>query len=155
MTETQHDGEEQIVVFELGGESYGVEIGRVQEIIRPPAITAVPRAPEYVEGVINLRGRIIPVVNLRHRFGLPWAERDRASRIVVLDSEGNTVGVAVDGVSEVLRVPQAAVEPPGATLAGPDTIHLRGIAKVADRLIILLHLDHIVGEASERVALAA
>jgi purine-binding chemotaxis protein CheW len=136
----QSDSEEQVVVFELAGESYGVDIGRVQEIIRPPAITAVPRAPDYVEGVVNLRGRVIPVINLRNRFGLPEGERGRAARIVVLDVDGNTVGAAVDAVSEVLRVPSAAVEPPGATLSGPDTAHLRGIAKLEDRLVILLDL---------------
>jgi purine-binding chemotaxis protein CheW len=148
------DGEEQVVVFDIGGEQYGVEIGRVQEIIRPPAITTVPRAPEYVEGVINLRGRVIPVINLRRRFGLPQVERGRSSRIVVLEIAGQTVGAAVDGVSEVLRVPRAAVEQPGATLTGPQTAHLRGIAKLEDRLIILLDLDRIIDSAETHAAVA-
>lgn len=146
---TEHD--QQVVVFDIAGESYGVDIGRVQEIIRPPAITAVPRAPGYVEGVINLRGRVIPVINLRHRFGLPRAERGRSARIVVLEVDGQTVGAAVDAVSEVLRVPNTAVEPPGATLAGPQTAHLRGIARLDDRLVILLDLDRIV-DAGEALA---
>jgi purine-binding chemotaxis protein CheW len=155
MAETQtSQNEEQVVVFELAGESYGVDIARVQEIIRPPAITAVPRAPQYVEGVVNLRGRVIPVINLRNRFGLPNVTRDRASRIVVLEISGQTVGAAVDAVSEVLRVPQSSVEAPGATLAGPETAHLRGIAKLDERLVILLDLDRIIDavEAHEHVA---
>jgi purine-binding chemotaxis protein CheW len=140
------DGEEQVVVFELGGECYGVDIGLVQEIIRPPAITSVPRAPEYVEGVINLRGRVIPVINLRTRFGLPGAERGRAARIVVLNVGGQTVGAAVDAVSEVLRIAMASVEPPGATLAGAAAARLRGIAKLDDRLIILLDPNSILSD---------
>jgi purine-binding chemotaxis protein CheW len=145
--------EEQVVVFDLAGESYGVDIGHVQEIIRPPAITVVPRAPEYVEGVINLRGRVIPVINLRTRFGLPGTETDRASRIVVMEVGGQTVGAAVDAVSEVLRIPESIVEPPGATLSGPETAHLRGIAKLEDRLVILLDLNRILNsEESAEVA---
>jgi purine-binding chemotaxis protein CheW len=146
--------EEQVVVFEIAGESYGVDIARVQEIIRPPAITAVPRAPEYVEGVVNLRGRVIPVINLRNRFGLPDTERDRSSRIVVLEISGQTIGVAVDAVSEVLRVPQDVIEAPGATLTGPQTAHLRGIAKLDERLVILLDLDRLI-DADEAHAHAA
>ncbi len=149
-----NDGEEQVVVFELANEHYGIDIGRVQEIIRLPAITAVPRAPECVEGVVNLRGRVIPVLNLRTRFGLPDGERGRSSRIVVLEVNGNTVGALVDGVSEVLRVPVNAVEPPGATLTGPETAHLRGIAKLEERLVILLNLDHIVDLAQRELVAA-
>lgn len=137
--------EEQVVVFELANESYGVDIAGVQEIIRPPAITVVPRAPEYVDGVVNLRGRVIPVINLRNRFGLKPAARGRSSRIVVLEVAGQTIGAAVDAVSEVLRLPLSSVEAPGATLAGPESAHLRGIAKLNDRLVILLNLDAIIG----------
>lgn len=144
VTVQQSDAVEQVVVFELAGESFGVEIGRVQEIIRPPAITAVPRAPYYVDGVVNLRGRVIPVINLRTRFGMPPAEQGRSARIVVLEIDGHTVGAAVDAVSEVLRISTASVEAPGATLTGPDTTHLRGIAKLEDRLIILLDLDRLL-----------
>jgi purine-binding chemotaxis protein CheW len=142
MANTQSgSGEEQVVVFDLAGESYGIDIRHVQEIIRLPAITSVPRAPKCVEGVVNLRGRVIPVINLRTRFGLPDGERGRATRIVVLEAGGQTVGALVDAVSEVLRIPRDAIEPPGATLQGPETAHLRGIAKLEDRLVILLDLD--------------
>jgi purine-binding chemotaxis protein CheW len=146
--------EEQVVVFDLAGESYGIDIGHVQEIIRLPAITTVPRAPACVEGVVNLRGRVIPVINLRARFGLPEGERGRAARIVVLEAGGQTVGALVDAVSEVLRIPRDAIEPPGATLQGPETAHLRGIAKLGDRLVILLDLDKVI-DLSEAIATAA
>lgn len=138
------EDEEQVVVFELASESYGVDISRVREIIRPPAITAVPRAAWHIEGVINLRGRVIPVVNLRRRFGLPEAARERASRIVVVEVSGHIVGMAVDAVSEVLHIPSGAVEAPGATLASAETSHLRGIAKLNDSLVILLDLDRVI-----------
>jgi purine-binding chemotaxis protein CheW len=154
-TNQLNDGEEQVVVFDLAGENYGIDISHVQEIIRRPAITTVPRAPEYVEGVVNLRGRVIPVISLRGRFGLAGAEADRASRIIVLEVSGNTIGAAVDAVTEVLRVPASTVEPPGATLTGPEAAHLRGIAKLEERLIILLRLDRIVEMDEARDAVAA
>src|SRR5512142_1921162 len=94
----------QIVVAELGGERYGLPIEAVYEIIRFQAITAVPQAPAFVEGVINLRGRIIPVVDLASRFGIAGAERGRQSRIVVAGASGTRVGLIVDAVSEVLMV---------------------------------------------------
>ena len=149
MTETRPQaGDELVVVFALAGESYGVAIGAVQEIIRPPLLTAVPHAPAAVEGVINLRGRIIPVVSLRRRFGLPPAASDRAARIIVFASAGQTVGVSADGVSEVARIPADAIEPVGLALAGTASHHLRGIATVGSRLIILLDLDELVGAAA-------
>ncbi len=133
--------EEQVVVFDLADEQYGVDIARVHEIIRLPSVTAVPRAPRFVEGVINLRGRVIPVVDLRMRLHLQAGERGRSARIVVVEMRGETIGAIVDGVTEVLRVPAAAVEPPSPVVTTVETSYLRGIAKVDDRLIILLDLD--------------
>src|SRR6266516_3972712 len=104
--------EQQLVVFELGAELYGVEIARVHEIIRLQAVTRVPRSPAFVEGVINLRGKVIPVVDLRRRFGLPSADHTRSTRIVVVEIGDQVVGIVVDGVSEVLRVSTSIVEPP-------------------------------------------
>lgn len=138
------DAEEQLVVFELAAEVYGVDISRVQEIIRLPTITRLPRAPEFVEGVINLRGRVIPVVDLKRRFGLPAGERTRASRIVVVDVDNQTIGMVVDGVSEVLRVQAAAVEPPSPVVTTIESDYIRGIAKLEARLIILLDLDKVL-----------
>src|SRR6476660_3506879 len=133
--------ERQLVVFQLGAELYGVEIARVHEIIRLQTVTRVPRAPSFVEGVINLRGKVIPVVDLRRRFGLPSAEHTRSTRIVVVEIGDQVVGIVVDGVSEVLRVNTATVEPPSPVVAGVDSEYLHGIAKLPERLVILLDLD--------------
>jgi purine-binding chemotaxis protein CheW len=142
--------ERQLVVFQLGGEFYGVEISRVHEIIRLQAITRVPRAPAFVEGVINLRGKVIPVVDLRRRFGLPVGEHTRASRIVVVEIGDQVVGVVVDSVSEVLRVNTATVEPPSPVVAGIDSEYLNGIAKLPERLVILLDLDRVLAREERR-----
>src|ERR1700737_5139900 len=103
-TQAANSEERQLVVFQLGPELYGVEISRVHEIIRLQSVTRVPHTPEFVEGVINLRGKVISVINLRRRFGLPPAEHSRASRIVVVDINDQVIGMVVDGVSELLRV---------------------------------------------------
>jgi purine-binding chemotaxis protein CheW len=142
--------ERQLVVFQLGAELYGVEISRVHEIIRLQSVTKVPRAPSFVEGVINLRGKVIPVVDLRRRFGLPTADHTRASRIVVVELGDQVVGIVVDGVSEVLRVNTATVEPPSPVVAGIDSEYLHGIAKLDDRLVILLDLDRILARDQQR-----
>lgn len=136
--------EEQLVVFELAGESYGVEISRVQEIDRMQTITVVPQAPSFVEGVINLRGRITPVVDLRTRFGLPKVEPTPLTRIVVVKAGEEWVGLVVDAVSEVLRIPVEAIEPPSAMVTTAESTYLRGIAKLESRLIILLDLDRVL-----------
>jgi purine-binding chemotaxis protein CheW len=140
----------QLVVSPRGAELYGVEISRVHEIIRLQSVTKVPRAPSFVEGVINLRGKVIPVVDLRRRFGLPTADHTRASRIVVVELGDQVVGIVVDGVSEVLRVNTATVEPPSPVVAGIDSEYLHGIAKLDDRLVILLDLDRILARDQQR-----
>lgn len=138
------ESEEQLVVFELANEVYGVDIGRVQEIIRMPSITRLPRAPEFVEGVINLRGKVIPVVDLKRRFGLEQRDRTRSSRIVVVDVGEQVIGMVVDAVSEVLRMPMAAVEPPSPIVTTVESDYIRGIAKLEERLVILLDLDRVL-----------
>lgn len=147
-------GEEQVVVLELAGEAYGVEIGKVQEIIRMQPITRVPNGPAFIEGVTNLRGRVIPVLDLRKRFGLAATEATRRSRIVVGELGQHTVGLVVDGVSEVLRVPTDAVEPPSTLVTTADSAFLRGVAKLGERLILLLDLSRILTHA-EQADLAA
>ena len=142
--------ERQLVVFQLGAELYGVEIARVHEIIRLQSVTKVPRSPSFVEGVINLRGKVIPVVDLRRRFGLPTVDHTRASRIVVVELGDQVVGIVVDGVSEVLRVNTTTVEPPSPVVAGIDSEYLHGIAKLSDRLVILLDLDRILARDERR-----
>jgi purine-binding chemotaxis protein CheW len=141
--------EEQVVVLELAGEVYGVEIGSVQEIICLQPITRVPNCPPFFEGVTNLRGRVIPVLDLRQRFGLATAEPSRRSRIVVAELGEHTVGLIVDSVSEVLRVGAEAVEPPSALVTSADSAYLRGVAKLDERLVLLLDLAHILN-ATER-----
>ncbi len=141
LTTAASSSEIQIVVFELGDERYGLDIAAVYEIIRHQPITAVPQAPVYVKGVINLRGRIIPVVDLRDRFGMVQGELTKASRIVVAEASGTRVGLVVDGVSEVLMVPTDSIEPTPEVAAGVDASYQKGIAKLGDRLIILLELD--------------
>jgi purine-binding chemotaxis protein CheW len=146
--------EAQVVVLELAGEAYGVEIGRVQEIIRMQPITRVPNGPACIEGVTNLRGRVIPVLDLRPRFGLPATPATRQSRIVVAELGSYAVGLVVDGVSEVLRVPADAVEPPSAVVTTADSAYLRGVAKLDERLVLLLDLSRILtqGEQGELAA---
>ena len=135
--------EMQIVVFDLGAERYGLDIADVYEIIRHQAITAVPRAPGFVKGIINLRGRVIPVVDLHARFGLTGSGTTKSSRIVVVEAAGTRVGLGVDAVSEVLMINADAIEPTPEVAAGGDSAYLRGIAKLGEQLIILLDLDNL------------
>lgn len=136
--------ETQLVVFDLASEFYGVDIGDVREIIRMQTVTRVPGAPPFVEGVINLRGKVVPVVDLRKRLHLQVAEETKESRIVVVDIGGRDVGVIVDGVTEVLRIPLSSVEPPTAMITNVDSDYLKGIAKLESKLIILLDLNKVL-----------
>ncbi len=157
MTMTQELGvgseEQQLVVFELSGESYGVDIGAVNTIIRMQPITHVPRAPEFVEGVINLRGSIVPVIDLRKRFGLSAFEETKASRIVVVETGGGLFGMIVDAVTETLLLSRDSIEPPSSIVTSADSQYLRGVAKADDRLIIMLDIQRILS-ASETEMLA-
>ncbi len=136
----------QLVSFLIEEEEFGVDILNVQEIIRPVDITRVPNAPAFVEGVINLRGRIVPVVDLRKRFNLPQRERDKNSRIIVVELGDKIVGFMVDAVREVLRVDPAVIEPPPELAIGIDAHYITGVAKLEDRLLILLDLERILSE---------
>ena len=141
----EHDGDLiQLVTFRIGEEEFGVDILAVQEIIRLMQITMVPRAPAFIEGVINLRGKVIPVINMRTRFGMPALEHDSNTRIVVMELEQKIVGFLVDGVSEVLRIPACTVEDPPPVVAGIGSEYIRGIGKLDDRLLILLELDNLL-----------
>ncbi len=151
--------EQQLVVFDLGSESYGVDIGKVREIIRMQEITAIPQTADFVEGMINLRGLVIPVVDLSRRFGLPHRERTEESRTVVVDISGHSIGMVVDAVAEVLRISVVAIEPPSAAITTDGSSYLLGIAKVGDRLIILLDLEQVLNttdwDAIQELAAAA
>ena len=145
--------EKQLVVFDLDSESYGVDIGAVREIIRMQEITRVPRTPEFVEGVINLRGKVIPVVDLRKRFGLNVGEESRDNRIVVVDIGGQDIGVVVDAVTEVLRIHASAIEPPSSVITNADSEYLLGIAKLDDKMIILLELESVLSDKERDILL--
>ncbi len=143
------DTEEQLVAFDVAGEIYGIDIADVQEIIRLPTITKIPRAPRFVEGVINLRGHIIPVIDLRKRFGIPEAEPTKESRIVVVQVGDTTIGMRVDAVTEVLRIRSDSIEPPSAIVTGTDSAFLRGVGRLDQdgeegRLIVLLDTQAII-----------
>lgn len=146
--------EEQLVVFRLAEELYGLDIGMVQEIMTWHPVTRVPRTPHFVEGILNLRGQIIPVIDLRKRFGIANADVAQGTRIVVAEIEGLVVGLVVDGVSEVLRVPADRIEPPSPVLASVDTAFIRGVAKMDERLIVLLDANRILAQ-QEHADLAA
>lgn len=139
----------QLVTLTLGSEEFAVDILKVQEINRMKEITRVPNAPSYVEGVINLRGKVIPVVNLRRKFGLPEKENDDRSRIMIMDIQGITMGLVVDSVSEVLRIPSSIVEPTPPMASNISTEYIKGIAKLEDRLIILLDIDRLLGKTDD------
>ncbi len=142
--------ERQLVVFDLARESYGVDIIAVQSIIRMQPITKVPRTMEFVEGVINLRGTVIPVVDLRKRFGLTATEETKDSRIVVVDISGQEVGMVVDAVTEVLRISSDSIEPPSSVITSADSAYLLGIAKIMDKLVILLDLEEVFTDADKQ-----
>jgi len=144
----------QLVIFQLAGEEFGVEIMQVQEIIRMPDITRIPQSPEYVGGIINLRGKIIVVINLDTRFDLHSKELDDDSRIIIVEIGENVVGMVVDSVSEVLRLSTANVEPaPEIIKAKIEADYLRGVGKLDDRLLILLDLEKVLsGEEMAQVA---
>lgn len=144
-TDPHDDDLLQLVTFRIGEEEFGVDILAVQEIIRLMQITMVPRAPEFIEGVINLRGKVIPVVNMRARFNKEEHVPDSSTRIVVMELGQKIVGFLVDGVSEVLRIPENTVEDPPPVVAGIGSEYIRGIGKLDNRLLILLDLDHLLG----------
>ena len=137
--------ERQLVVFNLGQEEYGVDILQVKEIKRLTEITRVPNAPDHVEGVINLRGNIIPVVDLHKRFELGTVEATDESRIVIVNVQDITVGITVDAVSEVITLDKSSLAPPPPLVAGIEASFIEAIGKLKDRLLILLNMDRILG----------
>lgn len=134
----------QLVVFGIGKELYGVGIAAVHEIVKVPDITEVPDAPAFLEGVINLRGKIVPVVDLRKRMRLSAGERTKTSRVLITENEGRLVGLLVDAVSEVLKILPDAVEAPPEMISSIGVEYITGVAKVEARLIILLDLKRVL-----------
>jgi len=134
----------QIVGLRIGRETYGVPISLVREIVRVPEITAVPNAQKYVEGVINLRGKIISVVDLRKRFGQTDVEPNKKNRIVVVELENRTVGLIVNAASEVLKIPPSDIEPPNSVFLNGESDYVTGVGKLKNRLVILLDLNKVL-----------
>ncbi len=141
----------QLVGFRLGQELFGVDILKVQDINRMMEVTKIPNSPEFVEGVINLRGNILPVLDLRKRFGLEMNDQSKSTRIIVVQVNNQVVGFIVDAVEEVLRIPASTVEPPPPIVAGIDSEFIEGVGRLKnsnnsqgeDNLLILLNLDKV------------
>ncbi|MBC7086545.1 MAG: chemotaxis protein CheW [Methanomethylovorans sp.] len=137
----------QLVIFKLGGEEFGVDIMAVQEIIKMPVITAIPQAPEYVEGVINLRGKIIVVVNLGKKFNIFSSEKNDEYKVIVVELEKQVIGMMVNSVSEVLRIPVNSVDPaPEIITSGMSANYIQGVGKLDNRLLILLDLRKVLSD---------
>jgi len=135
---------EHLATFFLGREEYGIDVRVVQEIIRATEITPVPRAPEFIKGVINLRGRIIPVVDLKRKLGLGEVEAGRRIRIVVVKVRDRLIGLLVDGASQVLKIPVASIDPAPEEVVEIDANYIRGVAKLEARLVILMDLQRVL-----------
>lgn len=143
----------QLVTFRVGGEEFGLDVFAVHEILRHEAPTPMPKAPAFVEGVLDVRGTLVPVVDLRRRFEVPAAAADADTRIVLVDFAGERLGLVVDAVTEVLRVPETAVAPPPKYVRGLAPEYLRGLVRLPERLVVLLDIERILA-SEERIALA-
>jgi purine-binding chemotaxis protein CheW len=150
----QIDEVKQMVTFNLGHEEFGLNILQVREINRMVEITRVPQAEGFVEGIINLRGKVVPIIDLRKKFGMPEKKHDNHTRIVVVNVTGETVGLVVDGVSEVLRIPVGSLEDAPRLAAGNTsrgycgTPYIKSVVKLDDRLLIYLDLEKIISGCS-------
>ena len=153
--ERHNNRELQIVGFRVGNETYGVPITALHEIVRVPEITAVPDAPEYMEGVINLRGKIVSVIDLRKRFGIKETAASRRNRILVVEYNGRLNGLIVDSASEVLKIAATDIEPPPAVLQEGGLNCVTGLGKYRGRLIMLLDTTKLLESGSLRNQKAA
>jgi len=139
------DGEvKQLISFMVGEEEFGLEILKIKEVIRIQQITKLPKAPSFVKGVINLRGDVIPVIDLREKFGLEGKDYGSMTRVIVVEVGGKSIGMVVDSVSQVIRVPIDQIEPAPPMVGGLAAEYLEGVAKMEDRLIILVRIDKIL-----------
>lgn len=141
----------QVACFRLGEDIYAIDIMRIKEIIRPQKLAVLPKAPVFMEGVLNLRGAVIPVVDLRKRFDMPVREIDRDRRLLIVALAGRTLGIAVDEVTEVITVPVANIKPPPQVSQGVGAEYLVGVCLVQDDLVMLLDPDRLLtwSEADE------
>jgi purine-binding chemotaxis protein CheW len=143
----------QFVGFRLADEDYAIAITTIQEIILMKPITRLPQSPGYIEGLINLRGSVIPIINLRKRFGMPPRDLDEETRTIVVNVHDKTVGCIVDAVTQVMRISRDQIQPPPLGVAGGSYRYLAGLARLDDRLLILLDIEKLFQE--EELAVAA
>ncbi len=143
-----HGAASQVVSFRLSTEEYGLNIMAVQEIILMGEITDIPEVPEYICGLINLRGKVIPIVDLRIRFGLDASASNEHTRIIVVNSQDHskTFGIVVDAVNEVLRIESSQIEPPPKGITGMDSAFIKGLVKMEQKIMILLDIEKIMAE---------
>jgi purine-binding chemotaxis protein CheW len=134
----------QFISFSIGEEEYGLELLRVKEVIRVREITWLPKAPSFVKGIINLRGDVIPIIDLRDRFGLEAKESTAMTRVIVVEVEGRMIGMVVDSASQVVRIPADQIDPPPPMLGGFSQEFITGVGKLDDKLVILLNTDAIL-----------
>jgi purine-binding chemotaxis protein CheW len=149
-SKSQAGDEEHLVIFTLGKELYGVTIHSVESIIKLQAITIVPRTASYILGVTNLRGTVVPVLDLRKRFNLPTCENTPNTRIVIINAEGSKVGIVVDEVTEVLKVSRGSIQPPPSLSTTVESAFINGIARINNRLVILLDLEKVLASSSRQ-----
>lgn len=149
--EREKMSERQVVVFKLQGEEYCIDIMKVMEIIRMQEIVKLPDTPDFVEGVVNLRGKIIPVIDLKKRFHLEGKEISEETRIIITDTDGKTVGFIVDNVTEVLRLNEDDIEPINTDVVGIDKDYIAGIGKLENRLLILLDLNKVLTKEEKSI----
>ncbi len=140
----------QVVGFKLEDEEFVIDILKVQEIIKMIDITPLPNAPHYVNGVINLRGKVIPVISLRKRFGFEDRVNDNLTRIIVVEIDKKLVGFIVDKVTEVLRIPASSIEPPPPLVSKIGSEYLKGVGKIGDRLLIILEVEKILSTDEQK-----
>jgi len=139
----------QLVSFMLSDEEYGVEVLKVREIIRMPTITKMPNTPHYVEGIINLRGKVIPIISMRKRFGLLENESSIHTRIIIMDVAGTMTGFVVDSVSEVIRIQSSEIQPPPPMVSSGviDQDFITGVFNHAERLLIIMDVDQLFSDS--------
>ncbi len=131
------------MTFQLAKEEYAIDILQVQEIVMMTQITRMPKAPHFIEGIVNLRGQMIPIIDMRKRFALPEAQHDSDTRIIIVDI-GEIVGMVVDGVRDVIRLPDSAISPPPPMIQGISSDYLKGIGQFDERLLIMLDLEKVL-----------
>lgn len=154
LDDATHDELIQLVSFLLADEEYGVEVLKVREIIRMPTITKMPNIPQHVEGIINLRSKVIPIVSMRKRFGLSENENNDHTRIIIMEVVGGLTGFIVDGVSEVIRIHSSEIQPPPSLVlaGGIGQEFITGVFNHAERLLIIMDVDRMFSDDGRQVS---